>query len=103
MKAHSARYCLLLVFLISFVSSCAFREGTTQLANTAFLTFTGDANGLTLQVDEAAPIPMQSGNSGTLYEVAPGKRHVRIWNDTQIVVNRSIFVSLGHTFEIALP
>lgn len=103
MKAYTALCCVLLLALASFVSSCAFKEGSTQLANTAFLTFSGSANGLTLQVDENTPIPMQNGENDTLYEIAPGKRHVRVWQSSQVVVNRDIFVSRGQTFEIALP
>ena len=103
MKAYTALCCVLLIALASFVSSCAFKEGTTQLGDTAYLTFSGNASGLTLQVDEAAPIPMQGGDTDTLYEIAPGKRHVRVWESSQIIVNRDIFVSNGQTFKIALP
>ena len=103
MKNYASLCCVLLIFLASFVSSCAFKAGSTQLADTAFLTFDGDASGLALQVDENAPIPMRSGETDTLYEVAPGKVHIRVWKSSQVVINRNVFVSHGQTFEVTIP
>jgi hypothetical protein len=100
----SARACFAAALLLLHVpAGCASKESSVQLEETAFLTFAGDPEGLELQVDEGERMPLQVVDDEVRYEVAPGRRHVRVWRGEVLVVERELFVSRGQIARVVLP
>lgn len=92
-----------LALLLSGGASCAFKEGSSELSNVAALVFIGDAGGAELQIDEEPPIKMSGSGEGVRYQIAPGARRVRVWRAGAVIVDRTVFVSPGQSFEVLLP
>jgi hypothetical protein len=95
--------------------SCGYKEGSRQLDNQSFLTFTGNIDGAFAVVDGGEPFPIDpvtykdsQGNEvkraeKTYYQVRPGRHIVVVNRDGQVKVEREVLINAGSTKEIWVP
>ena len=111
---------ILFVFLSALplmAVSCGvgYKEGSRQLDNQSFITFTGNVNGAVAIVDGGEPFAVDSltykDNQGndvkksdkTYYQVRPGRHIVVVSKDGQVKVEREILINAGSTQEVWVP
>ncbi len=100
----NARVLILALALAGPISvGCALKRTTAQTVDTGYLSFRGERGGLLLQVDENEPRSLAISGRDVRFEIAPGRRHVRVRRGKDIVVDRVVFVSHGEVFEVVLP
>lgn len=110
------------LFLLTFfailpliATSCGYKEGSRQLDNQSYLTFTGNIDGASAVVDGGEPFPIDpvtykdsQGNDvkraeKTYYQVRPGRHNVVVNKDGQVKVEREVLINAGSTKEIWVP
>ncbi len=107
------------IVIITFVlifTSCAVGIQTqkVQVPDRAYIMVVGNPDNyedaqIMLQYDDKEKFPVEMRKEGTrkfkkyLYEIAPGRHTIKVYNASQLLINREIFISNQETIEIQLP
>ncbi|MCC5879508.1 MAG: hypothetical protein JJU03_06420 [Idiomarina sp.] len=101
---------LAIIFLAACTSSY---ESTTQQADDgAYIRLSGNFMGTELTINDQAPIRLREGSTRTfrldnervaLFELSPGAQRIRITRDSELIVNRELYVGRGNTIAIRVP
>lgn len=93
---------LLLVALLG-LSGCYSTTGTMTRDPVSYLLISKSREGLTVAVDELAPVPVVTHKGQARVQVAPGRHRVRVLQNGTVLVDRTILVSDLQTIEITVP
>lgn len=99
---------------IMFLAACTSSyESTTQQADDgAYIRLSGNFMGTELTINDQAPIRLREGSTRTfrldnervaLFELNPGAQRIRITRDSELIVNRELYVGRGNTIAIRVP
>lgn len=105
--------CAIVLSLAIFHAGCTYgtREGTVQKDDASSIRFTGNPIGVEIQVDDGRRILIAEEDSDEfdafkprqLYRVTPGKHTVKVYRNSEKVVDKTIYVGTGEIKEIAIP
>ncbi|HTY57446.1 MAG TPA: hypothetical protein VMF59_01460 [Bacteroidota bacterium] len=91
----------LLVLALALCSCGGYTSGTVQKAEKGFLKFVGNTTGVMISVDDGTLFPPDPLTDR--YEVQPGRHTVKVYRNSQIVVDRTVIIDNHTTFEIEIP
>ncbi|WP_445945330.1 hypothetical protein [Shewanella sp.] len=94
---------LLLSAFIVLASGCGYNAGVKTEEAVSFLYFTGDAEGVEVSIDNAAPFIVSQTGISNQYRVSPGKHLIIITKNGQVVVKREVLLGDGHEKEFFIP
>lgn len=98
-----------------FAGGCGYKESVTTPDRNAFIHFVGDHEGVVAYIDEQGPIdigPVHFTNtkgerkvkpSDAHYEVDPGKHHIKLMRDGEVILERVILLGNHATQDIEIP
>jgi hypothetical protein len=83
-------------------------EITAQKEDRSFLKLQGDLAGVSLRLDGGEPIALldedgEAAESGTLWEVLPGRHLVELVRGGRSILRRDLYVGPGQPLEVAVP
>lgn len=85
------------------MTSCAMKETTTLVEDTAYLVFHNAERGMVFQLDGGSPQSLLTSPGEVRYEIAPGKHTLTVSDDGTVLLERVFFLSTGQVFEISIP
>lgn len=92
------------VLLVSiWLAGCYSATGTISHDPVAYLQLQGAREGLTVVVDDLAPVPVVSQKGLARLKVSPGRHRIRVLSLGNVLVDRTILVSDLQTLEISIP
>lgn len=106
---------LFIVCGVLLIVSCGYKEGVIQRADRSYLSFTGNLDNVSVQLDNAEPFTLQSYGvdsdgqrrhmnvNNKLYQVSPGKHTIKVYRDGQLVVNRILLLDTDVIKEVHIP
>lgn len=129
MKRLTTLLVFALLTTVMALGGCGYKQTVTMKDKTAYLRFTGSPAGCTVSIDNGPIFPLEQlhdantavhtqnerplGESSTpkkaireanvVYEVAPGKHHIRVMRGGDTIVDRVLLLGNQMTREIALP
>jgi hypothetical protein len=89
------------IMLLLFVG-CAYNSGTVQIAKKSYLQFSGNIEGVSVIIDENDAFSL-SLEKDPLYQLNPGKHTLKIFRNSNLIVDRVIFLEDQGTMEILIP
>ena len=90
--------CIMFLLLVG----CAYNTGTVQIAKKSYLQFSGNIEGVSVIIDENDAFSL-STEEDTLYQLNPGKHTLKIFRNSNLIVDRIIFLENQGTMEILIP
>ncbi len=91
---------VLSLLLILSITACGYITGTVQKAERSSLMFSGNLEGVTVQIDDLEPFaPVYR----THYHISPGKHTLIAHRHGELVVKRVIYLENQVTTEIYVP
>ncbi len=93
---------ILFILLSLFIISCGgYNTEVLIKDHKGYLKFTGNTNNISISVDDKQSfIPQREVE---LYELEPGTHNIKVYRNTDILVNRTIIVDAEVTTEIEVP
>ncbi len=90
--------------------SCTYgtREGVIQKSSESFLHFMGNAENVSVVIDDgesfilAEEPDVQRYTPHLLYQVSPGKHTIKVYRKDELIVDRIIYVASGETKEVEI-
>jgi hypothetical protein len=100
---RSVLFSFLLILSSFFLFSCTaeHEQWVEQSEELSYLRFTGNPSGIRVQIDDQTRFQPDTG--GTVYEVEPGTKEVKVFKNGELKIHRKIFLSGGDTRELNLP
>lgn len=106
---------LSLAFMLGLVAACGYQEAVTQRSDVAYLRFSGETRGISIQIDNGNLIDLESYewaanpeqqaeyHAYKLYKIKPGKHVVEAFRDGKLLLRKLFFIANQETVEIELP
>ena len=101
------------MFLMMLVVGCGSSyKASTQVAEGAFLQFSGNFWGTTLTVDNQSQVSLSKdsiesfeieGKEVVRFPIDTGTHSIKVTRNGNVIVNRKIYVSNSNVFEVAIP
>ena len=100
-------------FLMLFIVGCGSSyKASTQVAQGAFIQFSGNFWGTTVSLDNQSPVLISKDSIEAFeidnqevvrFPIETGTHSVKISRDGTVIVNRKIYVSNSNVFEVKVP
>ena len=104
MNSAFARRCVTAIQVTAFclLTPACFRHAMEerQLPNTAFLTFPGVAEGVSVSAKGPRSYHFDVGSAGQKYAVEAGRYEVAVTEGDRLIARRIVFVAAGETKEV---
>lgn len=101
------------VVLMLFVVGCGSSyKATTQVAEGAFIQFSGNYWGTTVSIDNQSPVLISKDTIESFeiddkevvrFPIDTGSHFVKVSRNGTVIVNRKIYVSNSNVFEVVVP
>jgi len=90
--------CIMFLLLVG----CAYNTGSVQIADKSYLQFSGNIEGVSVIIDENDAFNLSIAKD-PLYQLKPGKHTLKIFRNSNLIVDRIIFLENQGTMEILIP
>ncbi len=87
------KYIIIAIALLStlWLSGCGYKEGVSAGDQKSFLYFSGNTKSATVSVDDGEKFSVENGRDNQ-YKIKPGKHTIRVYRESEIIVDRAIYV-----------
>ncbi len=89
------------IFSMFFISCGGYNTGAVQKTEKGQLRFVGNLSQASFSIDEGDQIVVSKQE--VVYQMKPGNHNVKVFRDSKLIVNRSLFFDSNVIMEVEIP